>query len=322
MTRQRQSERQPKSVDHGAAERADPRRGDAAVAAASASSRSRPLTIPARRQLRFATSEPGLDLIRVRSFDVATFVAFGAAQLGVAGNDVLMEFDYSEIYAPLDLDVGHCRIAVAATGRLGRRRTMSRRCEPHPRRDEIPGDYPPPFRGARRPGGMHQAERRDRARAAPRPLPPHRRSRSDRRHAEGQRSGRDRAHRRGQLAADRQPPGAEDPPGRGRRLDRALSRARSPHRAPLDTSPRRQAEHRARDEARPRGADADHARNPRPRLRDRLPAAARRQARERGGCRCRGRRDHRRCRAARRRGADRLYEPFRRRRARAPAACG
>jgi ATP phosphoribosyltransferase len=70
---------------------------------------------PASRRLRFATSEPGLDLICVRSFDVATFVAFGAAQLGVAGNDVLMEFEYSEIYAPLDLDVGHCRIAVAAT---------------------------------------------------------------------------------------------------------------------------------------------------------------------------------------------------------------
>ena len=69
---------------------------------------------PASRQLRFATSDPGLDLIRVRSFDVATFVAFGAAQLGIAGNDVLMEFDYSEIYAPLDLDIGHCHMAVAA----------------------------------------------------------------------------------------------------------------------------------------------------------------------------------------------------------------
>src|SRR5438445_7081006 len=68
---------------------------------------------PTSRQLRFSTSEPGLDLIRVRSFDAATFVAFGAAQLGVAGNDVLMEFDYSEIYALLDLDVGHCRMAVA-----------------------------------------------------------------------------------------------------------------------------------------------------------------------------------------------------------------
>lgn len=70
---------------------------------------------PTSRQLRFRTSEPGLDLIRVRSFDAATFVAFGAAQLGIAGNDVLMEFDYSEIYAPLDLNVGHCRLAVAVT---------------------------------------------------------------------------------------------------------------------------------------------------------------------------------------------------------------
>src|SRR5438477_11601693 len=69
---------------------------------------------PASRQLRFRTSEPGLDLIRVRSFDAATFVAFGAAQLGIAGSDVLMEFEYSEIYAPLDLHVGHCRLAVAA----------------------------------------------------------------------------------------------------------------------------------------------------------------------------------------------------------------
>jgi ATP phosphoribosyltransferase len=66
------------------------------------------------RQLRFATNHPGLDIIRVRNFDVATFVAFGAAHLGVAGNDVLMEFDYPEIYAPLDLGIGHCRLAVAA----------------------------------------------------------------------------------------------------------------------------------------------------------------------------------------------------------------
>jgi len=69
---------------------------------------------PSARQLRFATSDPGLELIRVRSFDAATFVAFGAAHLGVAGNDVLMEFDYSEIYSPLDLEIGRCRVAVAA----------------------------------------------------------------------------------------------------------------------------------------------------------------------------------------------------------------
>src|SRR3954453_3997023 len=73
---------------------------------------------PASRQLRFRTSEPGLDLIRVRSFDAATFVAFGAAQLGIAGNDVLMEFNYPEIYAPLDLKVGHCRLVVAEPAEL------------------------------------------------------------------------------------------------------------------------------------------------------------------------------------------------------------
>ena len=65
------------------------------------------------RFLRFATNVPNLSIIRVRSFDVATFVAFGAAHLGVAGNDVLMEFDYPEIYAPLDLGIGKCRLSVA-----------------------------------------------------------------------------------------------------------------------------------------------------------------------------------------------------------------
>jgi ATP phosphoribosyltransferase len=69
---------------------------------------------PESRQLRFKTNHAGLDVIRVRSFDVATFVAFGAAQLGVAGNDVLMEFNYPEIYVPLDLKVGRCRLVVAA----------------------------------------------------------------------------------------------------------------------------------------------------------------------------------------------------------------
>ncbi len=68
---------------------------------------------PETRRLSFATNRDDLSVIRVRSFDVATFVAFGAAQLGVAGNDVLMEFDYTEIYAPLDLGVGRCRLVVA-----------------------------------------------------------------------------------------------------------------------------------------------------------------------------------------------------------------
>lgn len=65
------------------------------------------------RRLRFPTDDPGLDVVRVRPFDVATFVAFGAAQIGICGADVLMEFDYSEIYAPLDLGIGRCRVSVA-----------------------------------------------------------------------------------------------------------------------------------------------------------------------------------------------------------------
>ncbi|MDP7311684.1 MAG: ATP phosphoribosyltransferase [Alphaproteobacteria bacterium] len=68
---------------------------------------------PESRQLRFTTNHPNLSIIRVRAFDAATFVAFGAAHLGVVGNDVLMEFDYPDIYSPLDLGIGRCRLAVA-----------------------------------------------------------------------------------------------------------------------------------------------------------------------------------------------------------------
>lgn len=65
------------------------------------------------RALKFATNRPDVSVIRVRAFDVATFVAFGAAQIGIAGNDVLLEFDFSEIYAPVDLGIGKCRLSVA-----------------------------------------------------------------------------------------------------------------------------------------------------------------------------------------------------------------
>ncbi len=81
---------------------------------------------PDARQLRFATNHPRLDIVRVRSFDVATFVAFGAAQLGVAGQDVLMEFDSPEIYAPVDLKIGRCRIMVAEPQELSQTDDPSR----------------------------------------------------------------------------------------------------------------------------------------------------------------------------------------------------
>lgn len=67
----------------------------------------------ANRALSFASEDGAANIIRVRAFDVATFVAFGAAQAGIVGSDVIEEFDYSELYAPVDLDIGHCRLSVA-----------------------------------------------------------------------------------------------------------------------------------------------------------------------------------------------------------------
>ncbi len=68
---------------------------------------------PKSRLLEFETNVKGLTIIRVRAFDTATFVAFGAAHLGVVGNDVLQEFGYTDLYSPLDLDIGHCRLSLA-----------------------------------------------------------------------------------------------------------------------------------------------------------------------------------------------------------------
>lgn len=81
---------------------------------------------PDDRKLRFRTRDRSLEIIRVRSFDVVTMVAFGAAHLGVAGNDVLMEFDYPEVYAPIDLQIGRCRLVVAEPEDLLRRDDPSR----------------------------------------------------------------------------------------------------------------------------------------------------------------------------------------------------
>ena len=65
------------------------------------------------RALAFACEGGRARLIRVRAFDVATFVAFGAAQAGIVGSDVIEEFDFSELYAPVDLAIGHCRLSLA-----------------------------------------------------------------------------------------------------------------------------------------------------------------------------------------------------------------
>jgi ATP phosphoribosyltransferase len=67
----------------------------------------------ADRSLQFGSNIEGLSFLRVRAFDVATFVAHGAAQMGVCGRDVTEEFGYPELYAPLDLGIGSCRLSVA-----------------------------------------------------------------------------------------------------------------------------------------------------------------------------------------------------------------
>lgn len=65
------------------------------------------------RKLRFSTNHKDIEVVRIRSFDVAIFLAYGAADIGILGLDVLNEFDSREIYAPLDLQIGKCRLSLA-----------------------------------------------------------------------------------------------------------------------------------------------------------------------------------------------------------------
>ena len=65
------------------------------------------------RKLIIGTSSPDLQVIIVRASDVPTYVQYGAADFGVAGWDVLMENGLDGIYAPVDLGIARCRMAVA-----------------------------------------------------------------------------------------------------------------------------------------------------------------------------------------------------------------
>jgi len=66
------------------------------------------------RKLILPTGDPGLRLIIVRASDVPTYVQYGAADLGVAGKDVLLEHGGDGLYQPIDLGIGVCRLCVAA----------------------------------------------------------------------------------------------------------------------------------------------------------------------------------------------------------------
>ena len=65
------------------------------------------------RKLILATNQPSVKLIIVRASDVPTYVQYGAADLGVAGKDVLLEHGGEGLYEPLDLGIARCRLMVA-----------------------------------------------------------------------------------------------------------------------------------------------------------------------------------------------------------------
>jgi ATP phosphoribosyltransferase len=67
----------------------------------------------ASRKLIVPTDDPALRLIIVRASDVPTYVQYGAADLGVAGKDVLLEHGGEGLYQPIDLGIGRCRMCVA-----------------------------------------------------------------------------------------------------------------------------------------------------------------------------------------------------------------
>jgi ATP phosphoribosyltransferase len=67
----------------------------------------------ASRKLIVATRDPDVSLVILRATDVPTYVQYGAADLGVVGKDVLLEHGTNNLYQPLDLGIGRCRLVVA-----------------------------------------------------------------------------------------------------------------------------------------------------------------------------------------------------------------
>ncbi len=73
-----------------------------------------PVEDPERsRRLILPTNRPDLQLVVVRATDAPTYVQYGAADLGVAGKDVLLEHGGEGLYEPLDLGIARCRLMLA-----------------------------------------------------------------------------------------------------------------------------------------------------------------------------------------------------------------
>lgn len=69
------------------------------------------------RKLVLPTNQPDVRLLIIRATDVPTYVEHGAADVGIAGKDVLLEHEGDGIYEPLDLGIARCRLMLA--GRVG-----------------------------------------------------------------------------------------------------------------------------------------------------------------------------------------------------------
>jgi len=66
------------------------------------------------RKLILQTTRDDVQLVIIRATDVPTFVEYGAADLGIAGKDVLLEHGAESLYEPLDLNIACCRLMTAA----------------------------------------------------------------------------------------------------------------------------------------------------------------------------------------------------------------
>lgn len=78
------------------------------------------------RKLIIDTNEPGVKLVIIRAADVPTFVEYGAADVGIAGKDVLVEYNGSGLYEPLDLKIASCKLMLCGVADTNPRQARMR----------------------------------------------------------------------------------------------------------------------------------------------------------------------------------------------------
>ena len=100
------------------------------------------------RQLLVDEPEANLSYLLIRSSDVPVYVEYGAADLGIVGQDVLRESG-RDVYEPLQLDFGHCRLVLASQQHTGRYQVPTSGTGAFPATRHLGRDHPPDgLRGA------------------------------------------------------------------------------------------------------------------------------------------------------------------------------